>query len=79
MSHDAVIGPAEDGGYVMVGVRRSTPALFDAVEWGSAAVLATTRRRLAALHWRWHELATLWDLDRPQDLERARQAGIAIG
>jgi hypothetical protein len=32
-----------------------------------------TRARLARLNWRWRELATLWDVDRPEDLLRLRQ------
>jgi rSAM/selenodomain-associated transferase 1 len=69
---DAVLGPAEDGGYVLIGLHRSDPALFAGMAWGTSAVLAQTRRRLAALAWSVHELATLWDLDRPEDLERLR-------
>jgi rSAM/selenodomain-associated transferase 1 len=65
-----VLGPAEDGGYVLVGLRRSAPALFDGVAWGTAGVLAQTRERLAGLGLRWHELEPLWDVDRPEDLAR---------
>lgn len=74
-THDAVLAPAEDGGYVLVGVRRSAEVLFAGMPWGSDAVVGATRARLATLRWRWHELAPLWDLDRPADLERARRAG----
>ena len=38
--HDAVFGPALDGGYTLVGLRRATPALFDAMPWSTAAVMA---------------------------------------
>ncbi|MCO6413999.1 MAG: TIGR04282 family arsenosugar biosynthesis glycosyltransferase [Thiogranum sp.] len=67
---DAVLGPAEDGGYVLIGVRRSDAALFSGIAWGTAQVLAQTRARLAQLNWRHAELAVQWDLDRPADLER---------
>lgn len=69
--NDAVIGPAEDGGYVLIGLARSpaTP-LFEGIAWGSATVMQETRARLAGLNWRWRELATLWDVDRPEDLLR---------
>lgn len=74
--NDAVIGPAEDGGYVLIGLARSPPApLFGDIAWGSAAVLRETRARLARLHWRWRELATLWDVDRPEDLLRLGELG----
>ena len=71
---DAVFGPAEDGGYVLIGVARSPPAqLFEDIAWGTSSVMQQTRARLAQLGWRWRELATLWDVDRPEDLPRLRQ------
>lgn len=72
--NDAVFGPAEDGGYVLVGASRLPPAqLFEDIAWGTATVMQTTRARLARANWRWRELALLWDLDRPEDLLRLRQ------
>jgi len=69
---DAVLGPAEDGGYVLIGLRRSDPAVFSGVAWGTSAVLKQTRQQLAGLAWSVIELDTLWDIDRPEDLERLR-------
>ncbi len=72
---DAVFAPTEDGGYALIGLRRVSPRLFSAIEWGSATVMAETRKRLRALGWRWRELRTVWDVDRPEDyarLERSR-------
>jgi len=66
----AVLVPAEDGGYVLLGLTRSDKRLFEGVTWGSDTVLAETRARLRGLGWRWHELKTLWDVDRPEDYER---------
>ena len=72
--NDAVFGPAEDGGYVLVGAARSLPAhLFEDIAWGTATVMQVTRARLARGNWRWRELALLWDLDRPEDLARLGQ------
>ena len=69
--NDAVFGPAEDGGYVLIGLaRKSSAQLFDDIAWGTATVMQETRARLARLNWRWRELATLWDVDRPEDLPR---------
>ena len=65
---DAVIGPAEDGGYYLIGVRKSDPEVFTGVAWGSDQVLAATRQKLRDLGWRWRELATRRDVDRPADL-----------
>ncbi len=67
---DAVFAPAEDGGYVLVATRTPRPELFDGVTWGSERVMAETRERLRALDWRWAELETLWDVDRPEDWQR---------
>jgi rSAM/selenodomain-associated transferase 1 len=65
---DAVIGPACDGGYVLIGLRRVSAVLFSGVEWGSAAVLEQTEQRLGQLGWKWTRLSPLPDIDRPEDL-----------
>ena len=67
---DAVLAPAEDGGYALIGLRRTSARLFSGIEWGSETVLAETRRRLRELGWRWRELRTVWDVDRPEDYRR---------
>jgi rSAM/selenodomain-associated transferase 1 len=68
---DAVFGPAEDGGYVLIGLARApSMQLFENMAWGSGTVMQETRTRLTQLGWRWIELATLWDVDRPEDLPR---------
>lgn len=66
----AAIAPAEDGGYVLIGLRRHEPRLFAGIDWGNAAVMAQTRARLAEMGWTWRELAPRWDVDRPEDLAR---------
>ena len=68
--NDVVLLPAEDGGYVLVGATRPLPGIFAGVDWGSDQVMAQTRQRLEALGLRWSEPATLWDVDRPEDLAR---------
>lgn len=68
----AVLMPAEDGGYGLVGLTRPEPHLFAGIDWGSDRVLAQTRARLRELGWAWQELPGCWDLDEPQDLERLR-------
>lgn len=67
---DAVLGPAEDGGYVLIGLNRVSPRLFQDLQWGTASVLEETRARLRVLGWRWEELPPLWDMDRPEDFSR---------
>ena len=70
--HDALIIPAEDGGYVLLALSRPCPEAFAGIDWGSERVLAQTLRQLRAsartigLH------QPLWDVDRPEDLARMR-------
>lgn len=66
--HDAVIGPAHDGGYVLIGLRRVEPRLFADMPWSTHQVLALTRERLRESGLRWAELAPLHDIDEPADL-----------
>ena len=73
---DAVIIPAEDGGYVLIGLRQPRPDLFADMPWGTEAVMAETRRRAAELRLAVCELAPLWDVDVPEDLDRLRRAGL---
>ncbi len=68
--HPAVIGPAEDGGYYLLGLARPMPFLFAAMPWGAAEVLALTLRRMADHGVTPAVLDTLADLDRPEDLAR---------
>jgi rSAM/selenodomain-associated transferase 1 len=68
--HDAVVFPAEDGGYVLIGMRRPVSELFAGIEWSTERVMAQTRERLVSLGWSWSEPATLWDVDRQGDYER---------
>ena len=76
---DAALAPCEDGGYALIGLRRVDARLFAGVGWGDATVMAETRRRLAALGWRWQELETLWDVDRPEDYARLVASGLLDG
>jgi rSAM/selenodomain-associated transferase 1 len=69
---DVVLTPAEDGGYALIGTRRATPAIFTAVQWGSDRVLAQTLHNLARGGLRCKLLRPVWDIDRPEDLERFR-------
>lgn len=74
--NDAVLIPAEDGGYALIGLNRCDALLFHDIEWSSATVMAATRERLHRLQWRWKELETLWDIDRPEDYQRLLTAGL---
>lgn len=69
-SRDAVFVPAEDGGYVLVGLAHPVAGVFDGIDWGTATVMARTRERLAAAGARHAELPAAWDVDRPEDYDR---------
>jgi rSAM/selenodomain-associated transferase 1 len=65
-----VLGPAEDGGYVLIGLRSPTATVFQGIDWGQSSVMQQTRERLQASGISWRELAIKWDVDRPEDLAR---------
>jgi uncharacterized protein len=65
---DAVFVPALDGGYALVGLRRSLPQLFDGIAWSTAQVMAQTRARAASAGLRVVELAPVADIDDAADL-----------
>jgi len=74
---DAVFGPAEDGGYMLIGLARTpVPQLFENIPWGNASVMQDTRLRLADSGFSWCELNPLWDVDRPEDLARLQSSPI---
>jgi rSAM/selenodomain-associated transferase 1 len=67
---DVVLGPAEDGGYVLVGMRRPIAAVFEDIPWGTEQVMQRTLEALKAKELTYRLLDTLWDVDRPEDLAR---------
>ncbi len=71
-SHDAMIHPARDGGYVLLGLARTDPSLFDDIAWSTDAVAVTTIARIRALGWSLFVGDTLTDIDEPADLHAAR-------
>ena len=72
--HDAVIHPALDGGYVLLGLTRTDASLFDDIAWSTDAVAATTIARIRALGWSLFVGETLSDIDEPADLDVARRS-----
>lgn len=67
---DVVLTPADDGGYVLVGACRTDDRMFAGIDWGGHRVLTQQRAALAGVGLAWREMETLWDVDRPADLER---------
>jgi rSAM/selenodomain-associated transferase 1 len=73
--HDAVLHPAEDGGYPLLGLNTFHPSLFTDMPWSTAAVALLTLRRAAALGWRVWVGEALRDIDTPGDLTEAGPTG----
>ncbi len=65
---DAVAGPAFDGGYYLLGLRRTSASLFRQIPWGTGEVWEVTRDRLEQLGWSYTTTTWRHDLDRPEDL-----------
>ncbi len=63
-----VVGPATDGGYVLLGVRVICEDLFQEIPWGSDQVYEKTVLALARAGLKWAALPSLTDIDRPEDL-----------
>jgi rSAM/selenodomain-associated transferase 1 len=72
---DAVVIPAEDGGYCAIGLAARVPVreVFRDIPWSSSSVLSATRERMAALGLDVALLEPAYDVDRPEDLARLRR------
>ena len=73
--HDVVLIPAEDGGYVLIGMRVLVQQVFDGIAWSTPQVMPQTRDRLRLAGVSWLELPTLWDVDEPADWQRYQALG----
>ena len=71
-THDAVIIPVEDGGYVSLGLKSADRQLFQQVDWSTDRVFEQTVNRLNQLDLDWHRMPTLWDIDTFEDYARWR-------
>ena len=69
-ANEVVFVPAEDGGYVLVGLQKPYEFLFQDISWGSAKVMQQTRKKLKQNRISFNELATCWDIDRLEDYQR---------
>jgi hypothetical protein len=67
---DVALAPAEDGGYALIGARSASRLSFEGVRWGERGAYRQTTRNLDMRGLRWRALRTVWDVDRPEDLER---------
>lgn len=67
---EIVIGPAQDGGYVLVGASRSLPVVFQDIPWGTAEVMGATLDRLLSNMISFELLPERWDIDTLDDIRR---------
>jgi len=72
--HDVVLGPVEDGGYDLVGMN-GLLSIFDDVVWSSGQVLDQTMANIHRQCLSVEQLDISFDVDFPEDVERARQTG----
>ena len=70
---DAVLGPALDGGYYLIGMKEPRRGLFRGIDWSSASVLETTLSRMKQLELRVKLLPPAYDIDVAEDLDRLRR------
>jgi rSAM/selenodomain-associated transferase 1 len=66
--HDIVIGPAEDGGYYLLGMKRLYSDLFKNIHWSTSIVFEETKKQCVALSLDFCLLPTLSDVDEEKDL-----------
>lgn len=66
---DAVMIPATDGGYVLLGFNQVDESLFSNISWSTSSVAEVTKQRIAALGWTLALLPALHDIDEPEDLK----------
>ncbi len=71
LSYDAVLGPAADGGYYLLGLARPLPAVFEGIPWSTDETLAVTRERLGEAGLTLCCLPSLRDIDTWQDVQAA--------
>ncbi len=69
--NDIVLAPADDGGYVLIGLNRFSATLFSGIHWGTDSVLSATRKKIEQLRWPFKELPSFKDIDHPEDLTEA--------
>lgn len=69
-NHDFVIGPAEDGGYYLLGMKNFQPSVFQDIEWSTETVLSKTLNIIDNNKWTYHLLPELSDIDYIEDWQK---------
>ncbi len=71
--NDVIIGPAEDGGYYLIGMRKRHDRIFENIPWGADGVLSATRRQAGEAGLNPISLPVWYDVDSPEELERLKE------
>jgi uncharacterized protein len=71
-SSDAVLGPTEDGGFYLIGLRKPDGRIFENVRWSSPKTFAQARENIMNLNWHLRETPGWYDIDVPRDLDQLR-------
>jgi len=77
-SNDVVLGPVQDGGYDLIGLRGCWAELFADIDWGTSQVLEQTLACTAALGLNHRCLCTSFDVDTAEDMQRILKSGIDL-
>lgn len=75
---DVIIGPANDGGYYLLGMKQLIPSLFTNIAWSTESVYTQTLQTIQQLNLSVHNLPQLIDIDTEEDLDAARSKGLFI-
>jgi rSAM/selenodomain-associated transferase 1 len=66
-NHDFVIGPADDGGYYLIGMKTFSPTIFENIDWSTELVFSQTVKAIQQLNRTYGTLPTLSDIDYEED------------
>lgn len=78
-THDALMVPAVDGGYVLLGLKRFDERVFSDIAWSTSTVAADTQRRFQRLDWSVATMEPLHDIDEPEDLRWLPEGWLPAG
>jgi rSAM/selenodomain-associated transferase 1 len=76
--HDIVIGPASDGGYYLLGMKKLHPRLFEKIDWSTEKVLAQTLKICESSNLSTFLLPELSDIDDENDLKKYMNRSLAV-
>jgi len=71
--NDAVLGPALDGGYYLLGLKKLIPEIFEEIDWSTDQVLNQTQTKLKKLNYKVRTIETLSDIDHIEDWEKVKK------